>query len=90
MRNRKAAAAAALVGFLLPVTLQMHRFWEEADPQRRQAEMINFMKNVALMGAALALTQIDEPWPASVDAARADGEEMFIRLNGRDWRSLPA
>ena len=75
---------------LVPVTLQMHRFWEEADPQKRQGEMINFMKNVALVGAALTMMQIDEPWPASIDAARAADEEMYIRLGGRDFRSLPA
>jgi hypothetical protein len=68
----------------------MHRFWDEQDPQKRQMEMIQFMKNMALVGAALALMQVREPWPASVDAARADNEEMFIRLGGRDLRSLPA
>jgi putative oxidoreductase len=82
---------AGLVAFLLPTTLKMHRFWEEADGQKRQAESINFMKNVALMGAALTMMQIDEPWPASVDQARAAAdEEMFIHLGGRDLRSLPA
>ena len=80
----------ALISVLVPVTLQMHRFWEEADPQKRQGEMINFMKNVALVGAALTMMQIDEPWPASIDAARAADEEMYIRLGGRDFRSLPA
>ena len=80
---------AAIVAFLVPVTLQMHRFWDEQDPQARQAETINFMKNVALVGAALTMMAIDEPWPASVDAARQD-EEMFVRLGGRDLRSLPA
>jgi putative oxidoreductase len=80
---------AAIVAFLVPVTLQMHRFWDEQDPQARQAEMIHFMKNMALVGAALAMMEIDEPWPASVDAARQD-EEMFVRLGGRDLRSLPA
>src|SRR5258705_6811143 len=29
---------ATLIGFLVPVTLQMHRFWEEQDPLKRQAE----------------------------------------------------
>jgi putative oxidoreductase len=80
----------ALVAFLVPTTLKMHRFWEEPDPQRRQIEMVNFSKNLALVGAALALMQIEEPWPASIDAARGNGEEMFIRLGGRDLRSLPA
>ena len=46
---------AAIIAFLVPVSLQMHRFWEEADPQKRQMEMIQFMKNMALVGAALTL-----------------------------------
>ena len=81
---------AAIIGFLIPVTLQIHRFWEEQDPQQRMNEMINFSKNMAMVGAALMLLQMPEPWPASVDAARAADEEMFIRLGGRDLRALPA
>jgi len=79
----------AIIAFLVPISLQMHRFWEETDPQKHQAEMINFMKNMALVGAALTMMQIPEPWPASIDAARAADEEMFVRLGGRDFR-LPA
>jgi uncharacterized membrane protein YphA (DoxX/SURF4 family) len=81
---------AAIIGFLIPVTLQMHRFWEVQDQQQRMNEMINFSKNVALVGAALMMLELPEPWPASVDAARAADEEMFIHLGGRDLRSLPA
>jgi putative oxidoreductase len=80
---------ATIVAFLLPVSLQMHRFWEEQDPQKKQMETIQFMKNMALIGAALALMGVEEPWPSSVDGARKD-EEMFVRLGGRDLRSLPA
>ena len=80
---------AAILAFLVPVTFHMHRFWDEADAQKRQGDMVHFMKNMALVGAALAMMQIDEPWPASIDAARAADEEMYIRLGGRDLRSLP-
>src|SRR5436190_20777923 len=80
---------AAIIAFLVPVTLQMHRFWEETDPERRMNETINFGKNVALVGAALTMLQIAEPWPISVDGVRAKDEEMFIRLGGRDLRALP-
>jgi hypothetical protein len=52
-------------------------------------QTVNFAKNVALIGAALALMQIDEPWPASIDSARTE-EEMFVHLGGRDLRALPA
>ncbi|OLD15113.1 MAG: hypothetical protein AUJ01_12925 [Acidobacteria bacterium 13_1_40CM_3_65_5] len=81
---------AAIVGLLIPLTLQMHKFWEVQDPQQRKNEMINFSKNMALVGAALMMLQIPEPWPVSVDEARAADEEMFVRLGGRDLRSLPA
>jgi len=81
---------AAIIGFLIPVTLQMHRFWDVEDPQMRQSEMINFTKNVALAGAALMMMELSEPWAVSVDAARAEDEEMYVRLGGRDLRALPA
>ena len=81
---------AALIGFLIPVSLQMHRFWEEQEPQKRMAEMVNFTKNMALVGAALMMMELEHPWPVSVDEARADNEEMFVRLGGRDLRALPA
>jgi putative oxidoreductase len=81
---------AAIIAFLVPVSLQMHRFWEESDAQKRQTEMIQFMKNMALVGAALTLMDNSDPWPASIDSARAVDEEMFVRLGGRDLRALPA
>jgi putative oxidoreductase len=80
---------AAIIAFLIPVSLQMHRFWEIEDPQERMTDMINFTKNMALVGAALALMQVREPWPVSIDAARRE-EEMYVRLGGRDFRALPA
>jgi len=81
---------AAIIAFLIPVSFQMHRFWEEQDPLKKQNEMIHFMKNMALVGAALALMNVEEPWPASIDAVRAEDEEMFVRVGGRDLRALPA
>ena len=79
-----------LVAFLVPTTLQMHRFWEVDDPNQRMLEMTQFAKNMALVGAALALMQIPEPWPASIDSVRNDDEEMFVHLGGKDLRALPA
>jgi len=43
----------ALVLFLLPVTFMMHAFWKVQDPQVKMGEMVNFMKNIALLGALL-------------------------------------
>jgi uncharacterized membrane protein YphA (DoxX/SURF4 family) len=81
---------AAIIGFLIPVTLQMHRFWDETDPQQRMTDSVQFAKNMALVGASMMMMQIEEPWPASVDEARAADEEMFLRLGDRDFRALPA
>jgi uncharacterized membrane protein YphA (DoxX/SURF4 family) len=39
--------------FLIPVTLKMHQYWKITDPMQKMGEEINFMKNVALIGAAL-------------------------------------
>jgi hypothetical protein len=44
----------------------MHDFWNANDPQQRQNDMINFSKNMALAGAALALSGVEEPWPVSL------------------------
>jgi len=58
--------AAALAGFLAGVSPLMHDFWRAEDPNQRRNEMINFSKNLALLGAALALMGVEEPWPVSL------------------------
>ena len=45
----------ALVAFLLPTAVLMHGFWKETDPSVRQMEQTQFVKDVALAGAALML-----------------------------------
>ena len=47
--------AAAVAGFLVGASPVMHDFWQVQDPEKRQSEMINFTKNMALLGASLAL-----------------------------------
>lgn len=63
--------AAGLVGFLVGVSPIMHDFWSHEDPQQRMNETINFMKNMALAGGAMALMAVEEPWPASVPLMKA-------------------
>lgn len=46
------ASAGALVVFFLGTTPAIHDFWR-MDGQERQANKINFLKNVALLGAAV-------------------------------------
>jgi putative oxidoreductase len=60
--------AAAIAGFLLGVSPVMHDFWKNEDPAQRMNEMINFSKNMALMG-------VKEPWPASVPVAQQDDRQ---------------
>ncbi|HWC16559.1 MAG TPA: DoxX family protein [Terriglobales bacterium] len=64
--------AAAVVGFLAGVSPVMHDFWKQQDPQQRQSEMIQFSKNMALLGGALALMGVEEPWPTSVPVAQPE------------------
>ena len=56
----------ALVLFFLPVTYMMHNFWAVEDPTAKMSEMINFTKNVGLMGSALMFLAIPAPWPFSL------------------------
>lgn len=62
--------AMAILGFLAGVSPVMHDFWAREDPGQRQSEMINFVKNLALAGGALALMGVEEPWEASVPAGQ--------------------
>ncbi|MGH7440617.1 MAG: DoxX family protein, partial [Polyangiaceae bacterium] len=61
------AGAWLLFLFLVPVTLFMHAFWKESDPAAVMMQEVQFMKNVALIGAALLLAFFG-PGPISVDA----------------------
>ena len=56
--------------FLVPVTLMMHKFWTVQDPMMAQIQMILFMKNVAMLGGALLISQFGAG-PFSFDARRS-------------------
>ena len=47
-----------LIAFLVPVTMMMHGFWRLQDPQAVHIQQAMFLKNVALVGAAVLLTQV--------------------------------
>ena len=72
--------AAAIIGFLLGVSPLIHDFWNIEDPQQRQNDMINFSKNMALLGAALALAGVEEPWPASLSTEKPSRLERIRRV----------
>jgi len=48
-----ALAASAVIAFFIGVTPAMHDFWAVDDPEERQQQQINFLKNTALLGTAL-------------------------------------
>ena len=75
--------AVAVLGFLAAVSPVMHDFWRNEDPEERKANMIDFMKNIALAGGALALMGVDEPWEASVLAGKTSLVEKTRKISRR-------
>jgi putative oxidoreductase len=49
---RARLGAAALFLWMIPVTLVFHNFWA-APADQQQIEMVNFLKNLSIMGALL-------------------------------------
>ena len=67
---RAKIGAWLIVLFLIPVTFTMHKFWAVTDPTMAQMQMINFMKNIEIIGGALLISQFGAgPW--SLDATRS-------------------
>jgi len=56
-----------IVLFLIPVTFFMHRFWDVSDTAAAHMQMVNFMKNLSMMGGAL-LIMFWGPGPVSIDS----------------------
>jgi uncharacterized membrane protein YphA (DoxX/SURF4 family) len=71
--------AALISTFLLGVSPQMHAFWKEQDPHQRMNEMVNFTKNMALVGASLLAAARPEPWPWHLRAPAAGTAMMAPR-----------
>ncbi len=67
---RAKIGAWLIVLFLVPVTLIMHRFWTVHDPVMAQTQMVMFMKNLAILGGALLISQFGAG-PLSLDARRS-------------------
>lgn len=71
---------AALIGFLAGVSPVMHDFWHSEEPEKKINEMVHFTKNLALMGGAMALMGVEEPWPASVPVGQPSRMERARRF----------
>lgn len=65
-----------LVLFLVPVTLTFHRFWTIDDPMVRQLDMVNFLKNLSMMGAALMISYFGSG-EFSIDKVLANRKHQF-------------
>ena len=59
-------AVAALILFLVPVTVMIHNFWTVEDQMMKMNDMVMFTKNMALLGYTLVLLVIPQPWPFSL------------------------
>jgi len=71
---------SAVIGFLAAVSPVMHNFWKQGQPEQRMNEMVNFTKNLALIGAAIALMAVEEPWPASVPVLAPKKKNLLRRV----------
>jgi putative oxidoreductase len=63
---RAKLGAWLIVLFLVSVT-PMHNFWAISDPMMKAIQMAMFMKNVAMLGGALLITQFGSG-PGSLDS----------------------
>jgi putative oxidoreductase len=70
----------AVMTFLAGVSPLMHDFWSADDSNQKQEQMIHFMKNLALLGGALALMGVEEPWPVSVPVGQPSRVERLKRF----------
>jgi len=49
--------------FLVGVSFWMHSFWADEDPNQKMNNMVNFMKNWALIAAVLFMYGAIDAWP---------------------------
>ena len=57
-------SAWLLIIFLVPTNLKLHNFWTISDAQEKMMQKMNFMKNVAFIGASLMIVYLaGVPWP---------------------------
>lgn len=61
--------ATLLLVFLVLATYFFHDFWAQTDPKAQQDQMIQFMKNLSMMGAMLLIIA-NGPGPLSLDERR--------------------
>jgi putative oxidoreductase len=68
--------AVALIAFLIPATLIAHSFWM-APTHLFQIQLINFFKNLSMIGTLLLIASIDSP--ATGAAARRSDSAFLLQ-----------
>lgn len=57
-------ASSVLASTLLPTTIAGHQFWAQPDPQQRQVQQIQFLKNISILGGLLLAAADTEGKPS--------------------------
>ena len=60
------AGIISIIIFLVPVSFTMHNFWTMTDAMQKSVERVNFLKNMAILGASLMFLAIPQPWSCSI------------------------
>ncbi len=81
-------AALALAGSLVPTTLAAHRFWDFEDPAQRQAQQVQFVKNVSLLGGLLLASVDTEGKPSVGWRARRAARKLGDQISGTPTPTL--
>ncbi|SDT12794.1 Uncharacterized membrane protein YphA, DoxX/SURF4 family [Nocardioides scoriae] len=66
-------SSAVLAASLAPTTVAGHPFWEEKDPQARQAQQLHFFKNLSVLGGLILAAVDTEGQPGVAYRAQAVG-----------------
>lgn len=60
----------SLLLFFIVATFQMHDFWNFDDPEQKQQQRTNFLKNLVILGGTLALFALSSTaWPYALNWA---------------------
>lgn len=67
-------AAIGTASLMVPTTLAAHAFWRDEDPATRNANRIQFWKNVGLVGGLLVSAARHDAGASAGDAGPADAD----------------
>lgn len=67
-----------IIAFLVPVTFMMHAFWTISDPMTRMMQMINFNKNLAMLGGAFLVAYFGSGPMSLENAGPLEGKTVKV------------